>query len=168
MKYPKPCRLCPSKRFGSSSWCRSHFYERERAKKAEKADRAWTRRMKTKSFQIKIYKKLKAKLDTAFSLLIRKKGKCERCGKRENLQCSHVYGRANLAVRWDLENATCLCAGCHNYWWHLHPAEALDWLRTVRTPEQLEALRIRSLAKATWTPISMAIRLDEINKALAS
>jgi hypothetical protein len=73
-----------------------------------------------------------------------------------------------MAVRWSDENLQCLCAGCHRFFWHKHPQEAQDWLRTVRTPEQLESLRLASLEKATWTVEKMAIRLAEIQAKLSA
>jgi len=168
MKLPKPCKECSGKRYGSSSWCRSHFFARERAKRDDRKARALTRKLGTKTFQKSLFRKLKIKLDKNLSLLIRSRGLCERCGKRDNLQASHIYGRANMAVRWSDENLQCLCAGCHRFFWHEHPQEAQDWLRTVRTPEQLEALRLASLEKATWTVEKMAIRLAEIQAKLSA
>jgi len=53
------------------------------------------------------------KLDKLFSLYIRKRGSCQRCGKTHFLQTSHIYSRRYLRVRWWPDNATCLCAGCH-------------------------------------------------------
>jgi len=63
--------------------------------------------------------RLKKQADLLFSEYIRKRdGKCMYCGKKENLQCSHVYGRRWEDGRWDCDNAITLCAGCHLYRWH--------------------------------------------------
>lgn len=40
-------------------------------------------------------------------------GKCVRCGKTENLQCSHFWARSNSATRYDDENCDTLCYACH-------------------------------------------------------
>ena len=60
------------------------------------------------------------KTDQLFSLYIRRraKWKCERCGKQyqegdRGLQCSHFWGRAKESTRFDTENCTALCHGCH-------------------------------------------------------
>ena len=61
--------------------------------------------------------------DAAFSDAIRlNRGYvCESCGisggKKGSglpqMECAHIYGRANKAVRWDTLNALCLCHTCH-------------------------------------------------------
>jgi hypothetical protein len=71
-------------------------------------------------------KGLKNELDIVFSKLVRRRGHCERCGIRDNLQCCHVMSRRHQQTRWDLDNAMCLCAGCH-LWWHHNPIEAGRW-----------------------------------------
>lgn len=82
--------------------------------------------------------KIITKLDKLFSQKVRSKGFCERCGKESNLQCAHIYSRRNKRLRWDFENALCLCAGCHLYWWHLEPAEAVRWAMTFKNFEHLD------------------------------
>lgn len=63
---------------------------------------------------------VKANCDRLFSKLIRSKGKCERCSGTDNLQCAHIYSRKFGSVRFDEDNALCLCAGCHR-WGHDNP-----------------------------------------------
>ena len=75
---------------------------------------------------------LKKKLDKLFSLKVRSVGKCERCGSTSNLQCAHVYSRKNLSIRWDLENAVCLCLKDHLYWAHKEPIEFTEWVKGIR------------------------------------
>lgn len=59
------------------------------------------------------------KADKLFSEYIRKRdGKCVRCGKTNNLQCSHYWGRRMESVRFDPLNAEALCPGCHEKWEH--------------------------------------------------
>lgn len=53
------------------------------------------------------------KLDTLFSKIIRSKGRCKNCGTDQRLQCAHLISRRYHQVRWDLNNATILCASCH-------------------------------------------------------
>jgi len=56
---------------------------------------------------------LKRHLDKKVSEIVRARGKCQRCGKKTNLQCCHIFSRKYLNTRWDLDNLLCLCAGCH-------------------------------------------------------
>lgn len=70
-------------------------------------------------------------LDKLFSEFVRKraKGICERCGSNKGwkgLQCSHFFGRAKKSVRWDEDNVSALCFGCHQYF-TAHPYEHLQW-----------------------------------------
>lgn len=159
---------CLKKKYGSSNWCFQHFRERARDKKEEKAARKKLRREGSKAFIEKQRKPLKKKLDTAFSLLIRSTGKCARCGRGPSevlLTCSHIYSRRHLNVRWDPLNAKCLCLGCHQWWGH-NPAEAMDWVRGIRTPEQLDELRRRVNTVKQWTVEELKQLLSELNEKI--
>lgn len=68
-------------------------------------------------------KNLIKKLDKLFSLKVRVNGVCElrnldnvKCGG--GLQCAHIITRSRKALRWDFNNALCLCAGHHVYFTH--------------------------------------------------
>lgn len=72
--------------------------------------------------------------DKAFSDCLREAHDytCQHCGKnnRHNPQAchlSHFYGRRGRSTRWYKENATCLCAGCHNYFGE-HPYEHTQFI----------------------------------------
>lgn len=95
-------------------------------------------------------KRMRNKLDHIFSLKIRERGACERCGKKETLQASHIYSRSNLAVRWDLDNCFCYCAGCH-FWWHKNPVEAGEWTKEKMGNERYQALRKKANQIKKWT-----------------
>lgn len=88
-------------------------------------------------------KTLKKKADALFSLVVRARGSCQRCGRTPPavvLHCSHIMSRKYTAIRWDERNALCICAGCH-FWQHHNPAEnALFLLETVGQ-ELLDQLR---------------------------
>lgn len=86
------------------------------------------------------------KCDVMFSKLIRKKGFCEWpcCGRVENLQCSHIYTRDLLSVRWDLKNAFCFCAGCHKYKWHMHPTMAIEVAKLLLGEYEYSELTLRA------------------------
>lgn len=81
-------------------------------------------------------------LDRLFSLIIRSRGRCERCGKKdETLQCAHVYSRIYKSVRWDTRNAFCLCAGCH-FWAHKNPTEFTEFVKKKLGESEYKALRV--------------------------
>lgn len=100
-------------------------------------------------------KTLKNKLDKVFSEIIRERGRCERCGKTEKLQCSHIYSRSLLSVRWDIDNAFCLCAGCHLYWWHKNPIEAAEFTKEKLGVEKYNLLRKKSVTIKKWTDVEL-------------
>ena len=75
-------------------------------------------------FQIKI-----READRLYSIWLRRERKrCEKCGSNKSLQCSHFYGRANEAVRFDPINTDCLCFGCHQYF-TANPNEYVEYKR---------------------------------------
>jgi len=96
-------------------------------------------------------KSLTHKLDRECSRIIRSQGSCLRCGNTTYslLQCCHIFSRANRAVRWDLKNLLCLCAGCH-FWAHQNPTLFGDfvkeWLGADYTP-----LKNRAGSIKKWT-----------------
>lgn len=60
------------------------------------------------------------KYDATFSDLIRECADytCQKCGRygrdgAASMQCAHVFGRRNQSVRYDVDNAFCLCFTCH-------------------------------------------------------
>ncbi len=95
----------------------------------------------------------KAKIDLAdkyFSLWIRSRANwtCERCGKyyappTSALHCSHFIGRGKENVRFDPENASAHCYGCHQYFTS-HPAEHVAWKLERIGQEAYDALRLKS------------------------
>lgn len=75
-------------------------------------------------------KTLKNKADKLFSLIVRARGHCQRCGRHPGevtLQCAHILSRKYTATRWDEKNALSLCVGCH-HWGHSNPLEWMLWL----------------------------------------
>lgn len=71
--------------------------------------------------------KLKKKIDTEFSLYIRRRDNfiCCTCGRQGSekdgiMQCGHLFSRVALSTRWEPYNAACQCKGCnmrHEYDW---------------------------------------------------
>lgn len=71
-------------------------------------------------------KSLKKSCDTAFSISVRKYGRCQfekldkvRCSSV--LQCAHIETRGNNFLRYNQQNALCLCSG-HHWYYTNHPA----------------------------------------------
>ena len=59
-------------------------------------------------------KKLIKKLDTVFSIFIRKRDKkCVICGTKERLTNGHLITRSKYSVRWSVVNCHCQCIGCN-------------------------------------------------------
>lgn len=101
---------------------------------------------KTKPMSKKAWKE---RCDRLFSMAIRERGSCERCGASyyPDLQCAHIVSRKYLGVRWDWDNAFCLCKGCH-YWGHANP---LEWDEFVESKIGADAYAdIKRRARA-WT-----------------
>jgi 5-methylcytosine-specific restriction endonuclease McrA len=78
--------------------------------------------------------------DQLQSKIVRKIGKCEWCGSGKNLQACHVVSRANLRLRYSMENLMCLCAACHLKWHH-DPLESMLWFNEM-WPERVDYLRV--------------------------
>lgn len=167
---PKPCRLCASPRWATTSWCYRHYREREKAKKIEKANRKLLRKQSTKKFKENEKKKLINKCDIVFSLLIRKQGYClwpetEADKHKGASQCSHIFSRRHMAIRWLELNAKPLCAG-HHFKWHKHPAEATLFLTTIRTMEEIKWLKAQTVTIKQWTLIELKALLADLQAKL--
>jgi len=64
---------------------------------------------------------LRNKADKLWSLRIREVGVCMLSDSDEVscggvLQAAHIIGRSNHALRWNLQNGLCICAGHHRYY----------------------------------------------------
>lgn len=91
--------------------------------------------------------------DIAFSKAVRlsRGERCEHCGRSDaKLECAHIVGRRERAVRWDTDNALCLCFVCHKYFTE-NPLDFTAWLRQHVGDAHLEILseKRRSIFKAT-------------------
>lgn len=97
---------------------------------------------------------VKRKIDTLFSQIIRERGKCEHCGKTDNLQAAHIFSRSNMAVRWSFENVLCLCAGCH-FWAHKNPILFVKWVEEYIGNERFVELSTVAVKIRKWTEPEM-------------
>lgn len=120
-------------------------------------------------------KTLKAKADRLFSLIVRSRGYCERCGRQAGevtLQCAHIISRKYLGTRWDEQGSLALCVGCH-HWQHQNPLEnalwleekfGLEYLKELRDKAQVYAGRIKRVDYEELVA-SLQARWDEIEEA---
>ena len=70
-----------------------------------------------------------AQADKLCGAIVRARGACEAEGEHSGpLQWAHGFSRSYRAVRWDLRNGFCLCAG-HHFWFTNHPLEWDNWLQ---------------------------------------
>lgn len=81
--------------------------------------------------------------DRLFSQRVRTKGRCERCGTTDTLQCAHWISRRYAWTRTHPWNAFCLCARCHR-WFTDHPTEFSDWALDKRGRAAYRVLLERS------------------------
>jgi hypothetical protein len=102
-----------------------------------------------------------SKEDQIFSEYIRTRDNwtCARCGrvckvgdeKLYRLDCSHFWGRANQATRYDEENADAHCFTCHNYL-GANPHEFREWKLKQLGAERYKALERRARSVKKWKP----------------
>lgn len=76
-------------------------------------------------------KTLSKQLDDLAGAIVRSRGYCEHCGRKDKLQWCHIVGRSARQVRWDLDNAYCLCHQCHFYFTN-HPHTFYDFVGAER------------------------------------
>ena len=89
--------------------------------------------------KIKKIKYTMMEADRLFSELIRKPGKCYLCSSTFHLQCAHIISRGYKAVRYNPENALCLCQKCH-FFYTYKPIEWEDLIKQ-KLPGRWEKLR---------------------------
>lgn len=92
-------------------------------------------------------KDARAKMNALLHELVRLRDRerCLRCGTTERLQLSHIYPKGkHRSMEFDPWNVKLLCVRCHLYWWHKHPMEAAEWIKTVRPPKELDRLKLMS------------------------
>jgi hypothetical protein len=86
-----------------------------------------------------------SKLDKLFSQYIRLRanGKCQYCGERKSLECSHFHSRRKRSTRWDERNAIAVCFTCHRYL-DENPNKHVAFFEKLLGSEEFEKLNIRA------------------------
>jgi 5-methylcytosine-specific restriction endonuclease McrA len=102
-------------------------------------------------------------LDDLFSIIIRSKGRCEKCGKVVNLVTAHIFSRRNLATRWDKNNAFCLCIECHS-WGHQNLLLFIEFAKEKLGNERYEELEKKSIGIKKWSIIELENLYEEFKK----
>lgn len=99
-------------------------------------------------------KNLKKQCDGLFSKIIRSKGYCEYCGRSDlTLNCHHIIGRINHALRFDIRNGCCLCVNCHEFSKDSvknNSPKFIEWLQ-INRPKDLEYIKSKSNEIAHYT-----------------
>lgn len=87
----------------------------------------------------------KAVADILFSRLVRARGRCERCGDSnfDALTTAHIVRRSWAATRTVLDNAWCLCWGCHRAL-EDDPAEFMDFVDATIGRGRYDELRAQA------------------------
>lgn len=84
--------------------------------------------------------------DKLFSRLVKllAGNRCEYCGgTNKRLECSHFHSRRNKSVRFDTDNASCLCFTCHTYLGG-NPYQHVEFFKKRLGSEKFEELNIRA------------------------
>lgn len=105
------------------------------------------------------------KLDKIVSLIVRARGKCETCGKKENLQCCHIFSRKFNNTRWDLDNLLCLCAGCH-FMTHAEPLYFGEFVKRILGGEKYELLKEKHNQITKYTLEDLQVKLSVLEALL--
>lgn len=97
----------------------------------------------------------KAELDKLAGAIIRARGYCEALAICKTIistsihakrpTWAHIVSRRYLETRWDLDNAFCLCMGCHAYYTY-HPVEWEQFVIQKIGAKKYEELKKRAVS----------------------
>jgi hypothetical protein len=107
--------------------------------------------------------------DAKFSTYIRKRANwtCERCGRQfggpsRGLHCAHFFGRQNIAVRHDPDNALSLCYGCHKYFDERDREDFRDFMKKKLGPNRFKMLLMHRHAYCKYDKKAVSMYLDQL------
>lgn len=111
------------------------------------------------------------RLDDIWSQLVKLRAgnKCEVCGSTQHLNSHHIYSRAKMSVRWNVENGICLCVGHHvgtSFSAHKTPLDFINWLIGYKSNDYLRKLEITSNMSSKWSLSEKKLLSSELNKEL--
>ena len=138
----KPCK-CGKPRYGSASLCRTHYFEKQRAKVAERK----VKKQQTKKFQKSELKKWRAKTWKLMSEYVRRKDAdfagyttCYTCKKKLHWKEAHAGHYQHNVCDLDERNLKPQCPACNtyhggrldSYTMNLIADYGLEWVETLR------------------------------------
>ena len=119
-------------------------------------------------------RKLRDQLDKLWAEIVKQRANniCEypECNKTTYLNSHHIFGKSNMATRWDLENGLCLCCGHHTlntFSAHQSPAFT-DWIKKHIGIGRYRRIEARSYTIKKWTIPELKALLEEFKKEIKS
>ena len=80
------------------------------------------------------------RLDKLWSTIVRRTGRCRRCGKVGLTYAHHIFSRNHYSTRWYIENGIELCRRCHLYFAHTDGVSFTYWLMGWMGKRKIKAL----------------------------
>lgn len=114
--------------------------------------------------------KYKKRLDILWALIIKQRVgaicEYEGCIKKTYLNSHHIFGKRNMATRFDLENGICLCSGHHTLnMFSAHQSPAFeDWIKEHIGKERYERIKTKSFTIRKWTIPEMKALVEEFRE----
>ena len=108
---------------------------------------------------------LKRQLDKELSRIVRSRGRCEKCGSANELQCCHIFSRTYMSTRFFLTNLLCLCAKCH-FWAHKQPILFVDFVKRRLGLREYNNLKQQAQVIIKWAIPdleTLLLKLKELN-----
>ena len=109
--------------------------------------------------------------DRWFSKAVRlsKNNTCEMCGIQGDMQCCHIFGRRDKAVRYSTLNVICGCVNCHRKTGE-NPVDFHEWIKVKFGQKRIDMLHLKRRGYLKATPevrrmISKHYR-DEYNRMM--
>jgi hypothetical protein len=99
--------------------------------------------------------KLVKLLDIEWARIIKRDGKCAKCGETKNLHAAHIFSRVAKSVRWDLDNGIPLCFYHHLRWGHQNPMLFSKFATKYLGEEKMLALEQRQAQVKKWSLAEM-------------
>lgn len=116
-------------------------------------------------------RRLRDQLDKLWATIIKQRAGniCEYpdCNKMY-LNSHHIFGKRNMATRFDLENGICLCSGHHTlntFSAHQSPAFE-DWIKKHIGKERYRRIEARSYTIKKWTLVELEELVEEFKKEI--